>query len=519
MLGIPSLLMLAGAGLILLARRRHERAWWLIALGTSLVAWLSTLLLLRGIPWLVGVSVWRPEELFASRLELVLDGQGWQLLFASVTLLLCVLITAVERRREATATGRAMMLAYSGLAVLALLAGNLLTVATTWALLDLSAFAFLATILTKEDSARDLVSRLAIDSAGVLLVLGATVAQAAAPEVAQAGAPPSPLSVVLVSLAVLLRLGLFPPHFALPTLPGVRRGLGTLLRLLPAAVALAALGRALEQGVPSPAQLWLRLGGALGVVIGGLRWVSEAEAVGGRRFLVLGLSGLGVLAATMDGAPSGAVLAATGMLVLLVGAAVSLNEIHTRAHRVWIALAALFILGLPATPGALIAGLLLRGVQLPGDRAVASLGILGMFLLGLGTFRRAFAPQTPWVSGESLVRLLYSAGLLLPLLGGIGLTIREGAVLSPAGIVLFGVLATTGALGAAAAQRLEGRRFDRWRRWLGYLDPSPVYAALGMLIGGSMRALRSIGDLIEGEGAMLWTYVVLLIVLLAVLGG
>jgi hypothetical protein len=519
MLGLPSILLVIGAGLIVLVRRRHERAWWLIATGAAIAAWLSALLLVRAIPAMVQVSVWRPEELFASRLELLLDAQVWKTVFVLSTVVLSVLATAVERRGETTAGGRAMMLVYSALALLALQAGNLLTVATTWALLDLSAFAFLASVLSRKDSARELVRRLAIDGAGVLLILGATVAEAAVGNGAIAGAPRSSFGVVLVSLAVLLRLGLFPPHFTLPSLPGVRRGLGTMLRLIPPAVALMVLGRALEEGVPSPALLWLRLGGALGVMIGGLRWASSPEAVGGRRFLVLGVSGLGVLTSTIEGVASGAALASASCLVLVVGASVSLNEIRAPAHRAWIVLATLFLAGLPATPGAMIAGGLARGLQLPGERVVAGIGALGALLLVMGSFRRAFAAQTRWTSGESLLKAVYGAGLLLPLLAGIGLSIWSGVEIVPHELVFSAVLAVLGASAAWGARRLEGRDYDRWRRWLAYLDPSPLYAGLGMLIREALRGLRAVGDLLEGEGAMLWTYVVLLLVLLAVLGG
>jgi hypothetical protein len=261
----------------------------------------------------------------------------------------------------------------------------------------------------------------------------------------------------------------------------------------------------------------LRLGGVLGVVIGALRWVSEPEAVGGRRFLVLGLSGLGVLAATLGDASPGEVVAATGSLVLLVGAVVSLNEIHSRVHRVVGAMAALFILGLPLTPGATLMEALLEGLSHPDERWIAVVGLLGMLLLGVGTLRRILAPQSPWASGESLVKILYGAGMLLPILAGIGLGLRAGHEIGPLAVVASAGMAGVSAAAALMSQRLAGRRVERWRRWLGYLDLTPLYAAVWLALRQSLRLVRSAGDLFEGEGAMLWTYVVLLIVSLAVL--
>lgn len=509
-------MLLIGALLILIARRRHERAWWLIAVASAFLAWLYTLSLLRSIPVSFQVSVWRPEALFASQLELLLDPLGWEAVYAAATLLLSILITAVARPGEVTAAGRAMMLVYTALAVVAMLAGNLLTVATSWALLDLTAFAFLASVL-KHDNIRSLVARLAVDGAGVLLVLGAAIAEASADGGAEAGGLRAPLAVALVSLAVLLRLGLMPPHFALPALPGVRRGLGTLLRFLPPAAALSVLGRSLGSGIPESAHLWLRAGGLLGIAVGGLRWVAEPDAVGGRRFLILGISGLGILASTVAGADPYVVISATGTLILLLGAVVSLSEVHAPFHRAFPSLGALFVVGLPFGPGVPVIGALAHGIASAQDRAIAAAGLLGALLLGLGVARGAFSGQSPWPSAERVVKILFGAGLLLPILAGVGLRLWSDRTIDPREAITSIGLAVLMTTAAFVLPRMPRRRLDRWRRHLHYLDPTPAYRLVWGLVVVILRALRGLGDLVEGEGAMLWTYVALLLVLLAVL--
>jgi hypothetical protein len=507
---IPSFLLLLGSLLILLARRRHERVWWLIAVGVGLLSWLYTLSLLRSIPATFELSVWRPEELFSSKLELVLDRTGWISIFSASTMLLTVLMTAVARPGEVTASGRATMLAYSGLAIVAMLAGNFLTVAITWALMDIAAFSFLASA-SKQGGSGPLVARLAADGAGVLLVLGAAVAEAAGD-----GARP-PISVALFSAAGLLRLGLLPPHFALPALPGVRRGLGTLLRFLPPAAALCALGRALGAGIPDAVVPLLRFGGLLGIVIGGLRWMSDPDAVGGRRFLILGLSGLGVLASAVEGGAPERVIAATVTLVLLLGALVSVSEVYTPFHRIWPVLGALFTVGMPFTPGAPLVGALVQGLAASSERAIASAGLVGTLPLALGVARRALSSRRPWPTGERMVKVLYGAGLILPLLAGVGLGVWGAGQIENRGAMVFAALALLGAAAALVLPRIPRRRLDRWRRLVQYLDPSPGYRLLWLAAVAFLRVLRSFGDLLEGEGAMLWTYVALLLVLLAVL--
>ena len=47
---------------------------------------------------------------------------------------------------------------------------------------------------------------------------------------------PSFKSTLLITLAAVFRLGLFPLHLGLPAEVNIRQGLGTLLRLIPAAV-------------------------------------------------------------------------------------------------------------------------------------------------------------------------------------------------------------------------------------------------------------------------------------------
>jgi hypothetical protein len=83
--------------------------------------------------------------------------------------------------------------------------------------------------------------------------------------------------------------------------------------------------------------------------------------------------------------------------------------------------------------------------------------------------------------------------------------------------IVFAALTLLGAATALVLPRVPRRRLERWRRLLHYLDPSPAYRLLWALAIAFLRASRGLGNLLEGEGAMLWTYVTLLLILLAVL--
>ncbi len=513
---VPIALLLLGALVTWLARRRPERMLWAISLGSAAAAWLAILLLGTRVPSSVSLSVWRPVELYGSRLELSLDPIGWTIGYSALTLLMAVVMTGAAREGETASSVRVMMLTYTALGLAAILPGNLLTVATAWALMDGVAALLLMRMAGGGESRQSLVTRIAVDVTGVVLIVAAAAEDwVAGGEADLGGGPISSGGAALLSLAVLFRLGLMPPHFALPSVPGVRRGLGTLLRLLPPAGALCVLGRGLGATVPQDLEPWLRAAGVLGVVLGAARWALDSDAVMARRFLVLGLVGVGVLAATLPGQSPEAVLSVTGALLLLAGGVVSLGEIHTPAHRVWLGVGALLLAGLPGSIGGRLATVLGSGLVGGGMGWVAAAGVVGIVLLTAGCARAVMAASTAWPSGESLVQMMYGAGLLLPTLAGLGLGLWTRQSLSAIGLIVFLLAVAAGLVDAWRGLRGRKARLTRLDRVVSLADPAPLYRVLW---AGYRLLTRWIGVLtaaLEGEGAMLWTYVVLVLVVLS----
>lgn len=513
---IPTALLGIGALITWLARRRQERVLWAITLGAAAAAWVAMLVLGTSLPSSASLSVWRPVELFGSRLELILDPIGWTIGYSAVTLLLGVVMTGAARPGKAGPMARVMMLAYTALALIAIFPGNLLTVATAWALMDGIALALLIGMAEDWESRQGLVARMAVDAVAIVLLVAAAAEDwARGGQANLAGGLVSEGGAALLSVSVLLRLGLMPPHFALPPLPGVRRGLGTLLRLLPPAGALCVLGRGLGEAVPSNLEPWLRAAGIAGVMLGAVRWAWERDPVVGRRFLVLGLTGVGVLAATLPGELPQDVFGIVGALVLLAGGVVSLAEIHTPAHRAWLAAGGLLLAGLPGSVGGRL--VVSIGTGLSGGEAwwAAAAAGIGVILLAAGSGRAVMATSSAWASGESLVQMLYGGGLLLPTLAGLGLGLWTRESFSLAGLAIFLVAVATSILGVWRVLRSGGAPSGRLVRLLRLADPAPVYR---LLWAGYRRLIRWMGSLtaaLDGEGAMLWTYVVLVLVVLS----
>ncbi len=515
MIFLPVVPLLLGSVMVWVARRRHERVFWGITVGVALVSWLLVLGLRPSSPRELAIAFWPPGGGATAELLFALDGPGWAFTYLSTTLLLAIALTGVVRTGAGTASARAMMLAFTGLGLMAMMAANLLAVVLTWALMDGAFFALGRRPALEADDIQEFTTRLLLDGLGVLLaVAAAVIGWADGVAGARLGEPSTPAAIVLLALAGLLRLGLLPPHFSLPALPGVRRGIGTLLRFLPAAAVLCTLSRALRSGVPSPALPWLWIAGALGILVGGFQWIAAADPIEGRRFFVVTACSVGVLGAAAAPQAAEAVLIAAGASLLLGGAVLSLTELHSPRQWLWPAGAGLMLAGLPMTPGGLamanVMGRMLEGEILGGVFFVA-----GTAFCAFGVARVAASEPTPWPMAEGLARLSFSLGIALPVVVGIGIGLAQGQAVSLPGVIGFAA-ASLGAVGLFwVSRRVSPRRIDRARRVVRMLDPAPAYRLLGQAAASVGGVVRGLTNVFEGQGAMLWTIVVVLLAWLA----
>jgi hypothetical protein len=512
---LPILLLVAGSMATLSARRQHERVVWAVSSGAALIAWLVSLGLVVAIPLVTRLSVWRPTALFDSRLELHLDSVGWYFLYATATITLSISLTEPVRSKRIQPETNSIVLAYSALAMVAMLAGNLLTVATTWALMDFLTLLLLLRFFRDSMSVTQLGSRLAVDAGGVLVILAAALVNRSVGGSNSLTSPlSSPIAAVLIALAVFLRLGLIPFRDNLRSLARVPQSLGTLLILLPAAAALSVLARLMNVGVATAALPWLRIAGGAGLLLGGLRWSLGRDVMPARLFMVFGLSGLGVLVASLSPDIGGEPIAAASLLLLLAGTVFSLTEIFAPPHRIWSGLAGLMLAGLPGTAGGVIASSLGSELIKGSSLLMSLLVIVGMAMLAMGAVRQVFMPTTTWPTGESLARVMYSLGLALPILVGFGVGLQMPANASLGALIVFGCSTMLVVLTMYAGRRLSSRDFDRWMRWVKWLDLDPFYRLIKVCNDALLRIIRLVGGIMEGEGAVLWMMVLLLLLIL-----
>jgi hypothetical protein len=222
-----------------------------------------------------------------------------------------------------------------------------------------------------------------------------------------------------------------------------------------------------------------------------------------------------VLAAGLSNEIGGAPVTAAGGVLLLSGVVLYITEVYAPQHRAWLGLAALFLAGMPGTPTGVISASLVSSVEGTAAIAVSFLGVVGMVLLAVGALRHVFMPTLNWPTGESLVRIAYGLGLLLPILVGIGLGLRMPGSVSLEASVVFVITIAASIIIILLLRRFPENQIRQLSQILTWLDPDPIYRIFTRLGRVIVNLFRLIGELLEGEGAMLWTLVILLILFLA----
>ncbi len=516
MILVPLFILVIAAASLWFTRNRPIRTQWGLSAAMALLSWIASLALRLSPDANLELSVWQPTQLFRSPLSLSIDPITWPIAYAVVTVLVAMVFTSASREMAPSVRVRVFWFLYAGAAYLAILADNMLTIVITWTLFDLVSAVFLFSFLRTESEIRQIFTRLSVDFIGVLLVLAGAAINISLGKGAGLAEPlESPLGVLLLGMAGFVRLGLLPLHFNLPGLMVTRRGIGTLLRYFPPAIVMAFLAKVFRAGVPEQTVPWFIAAGISGLFIGGIRWVLEPDPVAGRPFFTLTVSGIGVLAGSIFlESPMGIVSAA--VVLLLAGAVLSLTEIFTPTHRIAALGAAAIQLGLPILPlGILFSNM---GRHLTSDPSILVWIIpilLGVSLAALGSIHGYYSPERQWRTGENLVRTTYSLGIALPLLASIGIGLHFRPVINIWIWILSGVQLLLMAGGFVLLRNLSERDLGRWRISVSRVNPAGIYATVagGLRLLGS--GLRSLAELIEGEAAILWIFVVAIFMVLA----
>ncbi|MBL8044989.1 MAG: hypothetical protein JNL09_00530 [Anaerolineales bacterium] len=525
---IPLGILLIGAGLM--ATSLWPRFGALaggFAITSATLALLSLLVLAWWVPLTATVSVWPASGATAQHLQLSVTWGDWVLGASLISLTLATLLTGLARPGGRRSAPRAAMLLLTFAGLGALWANNLLTVIVAWAGFDLVYF-FTLILLTRGPGVQpQAVLHLTFNSLGTLLALAASFF------------PPSNFYyAVFITLAAIFRLGLFPLHLGWPIEANVRQGLGTLLRLIPATIALDAVANLASLGFAPEFVPWLTVFGSFTALLGAAQFWMSADARQGLTFVVIALSGLALLAGVWGGAVAQLGVLSIILALVLGGGLVFLAhglDLHHRWTMLLQGVGVATLIGLPATAGFFGWHHLMRQLVLAGQ-PLAWLALGGVFftlvLLGAGLWRCIFSAGEA-VEGGPVGSSGYLSGLSFLVLMTVALGVAWNSVAEAVAQPLTGWLGleAPSEWGVLVALLCAiGLSMALWR-WEGLLRVRGSAEGISMavqrlfqlnwlyrLVWGLFSFIATLIDnlalVLEGEGALVWALVIALAVFL-----
>jgi hypothetical protein len=496
--------------LILLALRfvpRGEAFSWLASALGSLAAWASVFFWQVSLPQAYALGPWVPVSLFRVSPSLSADSAAWMYALSLTGLAAAIILSSPARILAVSPMAWTGTLLLAALGLLAVLADNPLTLVMAWTALDLAELVNTLWVSRGPAMNERSVISLTMRALGTGFVLWASVLSAASGQPFSFDQIPS-VSGLYLLLAAGLRLGVLPLHLAFPDEPVLRRGFGTALRLSMAVSSLALL-RHIPAGVlPVLSAPILLVFTALAALYGGWKWVSAPDELAGRPYWLIGMGALAVTAAVRGNSLGSA---AWGNALVLFG---GLSFLYS-ARQIWytraLSILAAGLVGLPFT-------LTATGWQgsAPWDFIFWPFLLTAQALLAGGYLRHTLRPgeselsEAPrWAQASYPTALIILAACLL--LGGLwgwdG--VRQVGVWGAAivtslltGALALAYLRLPGLLAPGTAVRRRSLFSNFQAKIAGVLWN--VYRFLG-------RVVFFFSDLLEGDGGLLWTLLLLVI--------
>ncbi|MEW5831167.1 MAG: hypothetical protein AB1846_19925 [Chloroflexota bacterium] len=503
------LLLVTAASIAILHFARPDRPYsWLIASGGAFMAWISVFFWQLDMPARLSLPAWEPQSLFTASPSLLVDGLSWPYALSLVTLTLALMLTSIIRKPFPDMLAWAGTLAMTAMGLIAVLADNPLTLVLGWAAIDIVELTTTLRSVNGAEVSEKAVIAFAIRITGLGIVLWASMASLSAGIPLDFETPPAQVGLYLL-VAAGLRLGVLPLHLPYTNEPALRRGFGTMLRLVSAASSLVLLARVQLGSVDSPVTpvlLWLT---AIAALFGGWQWLRASDELTGRPFWVIGMGSLAVGAA-LNANPVGSV--AWGAALILASSVLFLYSVRQTWLTRLLMPTLVGLSALPFTPAA-------AGWIPNSSREVSWLFWLAFIptqaMLMAGFVRHIRQPSvTSLTSQPRWTQVIYPTGLLLPILVHLALALWgwDGAL--NAGNWWVG----TAASGLALALYWLGRKTSlltpRQAHWV-----RPGTATILDRFYGSFwglyrllgRASAALANALEGDGGMVWIILVLVL--------
>ncbi len=496
------------------------------------VAALAVLLLRLPLPDSFAIP-WSPASLFPE--PLVFQAGPNSVSFAAYLCCLLILIEWTRPLRHSpgrTSRVAIYLLTISG--IVACFASTPLAVIIVWSWIDFTSFLVILFLKSPVEIGPGGISStlshssgiLAINLLGTILVLFSIFIGSSGPPYdwsAVGSASPLNLSPILFMTGIALRLLVAPMQYTFSRIKTASTGAEVLLRIVSPAAVLCVLSDVwpslpvLSAGMADFS--WLAILLSLVILVEGWQWCISSSPSARRDVFFLVLPGFAFLSALVLPREVGIFPAAGAMLIL--GGGCLLVYIGYLSHRRWMAgfllLLGLMYSGIPFSPMSVWTSSVYPGLLTPSGIPALSVLALCQMLILCAIFRTAFETVEEFPSNEPLFLLTFSLGMgvcLLMLLypGWTGVT----SILSIAApvLLLFGGILMVFLFGrfqrAGTSLILFLEKFFR----LEWLQKGAVFSfqKTAVLVSG-------IESFLSGEGAMLWSIGIALLLYLVFRGG
>lgn len=511
---LPTLILLIVPVVMLVLRAIRPRFvnYWLVAALGALVVLPLVLFGRTLLPMETQLSAWQATNWLPAGPLLILDEHNWPYALALSFLIAALILTEISRAEQSDWKTWAGCLILTAFGLTGVLAGNLTAVVISWAALD-SVELILLLIDTRENEARErILAGFLVRAAALFFIMYAALLNPGSARLQQEAIFLTDANWVLI-LAAGLRLSTLLLHLPFLKNPQVHRSLGTMVRLTSLAAPLALLARTAEGGVPHHLATPLLIVSGLAGLLGAGAWLLATNELEGRPFWLLGMAALS-FASAVRGSPEASI--AWGTAAILSGGLIFLFSIRHR-NLLPILLFGLFnVSGLPFSPS--WPGLFLYEAPFS---ILAIVFILVQGLLLAGYIRQALRPGDSLGGAERWVFLIYPLGLLLlPLAHFLGFLWLRPLLPTPGlGQTWLSLIAlSVGALSLALIHRSFRIPPDVAASFQNAASLAWSYRVLSVFYRAVGRLLSLISEVLEGEGGLLWTLLLLTILISWLMG-
>jgi len=527
-IGLPLLGAVGVLGTSLAPRFRSYARY--IALAT--VAFSSVLVLMCRWtePAMIIPSLWRPVSLFGATPTLQNNAIVQPLAFV-LTLVVCsAILAAISRKENLPPRLTATILALLSTGLVALWAANALTMIIAWAIYDLlQAVGYIAAEGLTQKAIRSLIFS---SLATLFLWSGAMLSHGGTESELWSLIAPSSVQLTLWAAAGLLRLWVYPFHLAAPDELGTSSSLAVFLFMGPIIGWGLWLRLASVNGGFIPRDPWVLPLAAATLAVGSFMAWARENPRSAFQWIGAGVTGAGLLAARLAGGEAIPVMIASGATWALGTTLLFLSD-GLSQETVWWRLPALFgalaLLGTPFTLGFVTEATLIEGLTRTESLVWGGAFFVGNLFMVPALARCLLLPTSPSLPNNRWLLLTRGIGLGIPALLLILVGLHPPLLISDAqfptlktlftapGLIgwLLWILSLSGS-GVLAWQdkNLRPRMKLLLKAVYDLLNLNWFYTALEGALNRGLSTLRAADDLIGGAGALLWSWLLFLILLL-----